>query len=414
MILTFINTIVYNNRMANFIFKVKNSNGEIIQDSFYAENLSDAAMKLEQKGYTLLEIKAQEEVIESVPTTTPEVNFPEKTILSIQEKKDFFNAFYALYKSGHSSFEIFNSIHNSTPNEKIKAICAQILQGVKNGCSLKESMKPCSTALGKAYTMLVVAGEESGKLEDTLSGITKNILIQEKVKNDIISKATYPLIIFFLAILVALIFKTFIFEVFAANMIGAGTSIIFIAIKSLIQIIITFGIIGAIIYSLYKNKEFTSKFVAKLATIQPFKNLILDYTYSNYFSVLSLAYAAGLPISESLYLSSTVVNLPEVTRQLSLVIPRVQQGCELKTALGATMLFSDYAMSQIATGEKSGELEKTLAAIAYDYETKLRVSLDVMLKFLEPIMLGFVGLIVLIIAVYSYNHINKMFMQSFF
>lgn len=400
--------------MAYFIFKVKNSKGEIIQDSFYAENLSDAASKLEQKGYTLLEIKEKIEENIPQPSTNIDVNFSEKTVLSIQEKKNFFNAFYSLYKSGHSTFEIFNAIHNSTPNQKIKSLCAKILQGVKKGYSLKESMRPCTTALGKAYTMLIVAGEESGKLEETLSGITQNILIQEKVKNDVISKATYPLIIFCLAIFVAVFFKTFIFEVFKAKMMVTGTSIAVIAISSGIQILITFGIIGGLAFALYKNKNLTSKIISKLATIKPFKDLIKDYTYSNYFSVLSLAYAAGLPISESLYLSSTVVHIPEDVRQLSQVVPRVQQGCELTTALGATMLFSDYAISQISTGEKAGELEKTLAAVAYDYETKLRVSLDVMLKFLEPLMIVFVGIIVLIVLLFGFGQINEMFTQNFF
>ena len=78
------------------------------------------------------------------------------------------------------------------------------------------------------------------------------------------------------------------------------------------------------------------------------------------------------------------------------------------------MLFSDYAISQIATGEKAGELEKTLAAVAYDYETKLRVSLDVMLKFLEPLMIVFVGIIALIVLLYGFNQINEMFSQNFF
>ena len=400
--------------MAYFIFKVKNSKGEIIQDSCYAENLSEAALKLEQKDYTLLEIK--EKVEENIPAQNinVSVNFSEKTILSIQEKKDFFNAFYSLYKSGHSTFEIFNAIHNSSPNQKIKSICAIILQGVKKGHSLKEAIKPCTTALSKAYTMLIVAGEESGKLEETLSGITNNILIQEKVKNDVISKATYPLIIFCLAVFVAVFFKSFIFEVFTAKMLATGTSIIVIAIKSIFQILLTFGIMGAIAFALYKNKNLPSKIISKLATIKPFKNLIKDYTYSNYFSVLSLAYAAGLPISEALYLSSTVVHIPEEVRQLRQVVPRVQQGCELTTALGATMLFSDYAISQIATGEKAGELEKTLAAVAYDYETKLRVSLDVMLKFLEPLMIVFVGIITLIVLLYGFNQINEMFSQNFF
>ena len=78
------------------------------------------------------------------------------------------------------------------------------------------------------------------------------------------------------------------------------------------------------------------------------------------------------------------------------------------------MLFSDFAMSQIATGEKAGELEKTLAAVAYDYETKLRVSLDVMLKLLEPIMMIIVGIIALIVLAFGYKHFNEMFVQAFF
>ena len=398
--------------MAYFIFKVKNSKGEIIQDSFYAENLSDAASKLEQKGYALLEIKEKNN--ENLSAEVLNMNYSDKMHLSIHEKKAFFSAFHSLYKSGHSTFEVFNLIYSSTPNAKIKSLCAKILQGVRKGYSLKESMKPCSTALSKAYTMLVVAGEESGKLEETLSGIVENIVIQEKVKNDIISKATYPVIIFCLAILVALLFKTFVLEVFAAKMMGTNVSIFVIVIKSCIQILLTFGILGGIVFALYKNKSFMSKLVSKLSSIEPFKSLIRNYAYSNYFSVLSLSYSAGLPLSESLYLSSSVVNLPDATRQLCQVAPRVQQGCELTTALGATMLFSDYAMSQISTGEKSGELEKSLSAIAYDYETKLRVSLDVMLKFLEPLMIVFVGIIALIVLLYGFNQINEMFSQNFF
>ena len=398
--------------MTYFIYKVKNSKGEIIEDSFYAENLSDAATKLEQKGYILLEIKEKNDG--NIPSEALNISYSEEIIFSIKEKKDFFSAFHSLYKSGHSPFEVFNSIYGSTQNPKIKSVCAKILRGIKKGLSLKESMKPCAKTIGIAYTMLIIAGEESGKLEKTLSGIVQNIVLQEKVKNDIISKVTYPCMLFALAILVALIFKTFILEVFAAKSMGTGTSVIIIAIKSLIQIAITFAILGGIIFTLYKNKNFTSKLVNKLTKIKLFKNLIKNYTYSNYFSVLSLAYSAGLPLSESLYLSSTVINLPEDQKELNQVAPRVQQGCELATAIGATMLFSEYAMSQITTGEKAGELEKSLAAIAYDYETQLRVSLDVMLKLLEPIMMILVGIIALIVLYFGYQRFNEAFFQSFF
>ena len=52
--------------------------------------------------------------------------------------------------------------------------------------------------------------------------------------------------------------------------------------------------------------------------------------------------------------------------------------------------------------------------VAYDYETKLRVSLDVMLKLLEPTMMIIVGIIALIVSIFGYKHFNEMFTQAFF
>ena len=386
--------------MANFFYKAKNSKGEIIEGSFHMESLSEAAAHLEKKGYTVLEVKEESR---NMPADFLNVDFSQEMILTIQEKKDFFNSFYSLYKSGHSVLEAFDLIHASTKCARIKSLCTKILHGIKQGHSLKESMKNCSDALGRAYTMLIVAGEESGKLEDVLSEIVKNIMMQEKIKNDVISKATYPAAMFLFAIFVALLFKTFIIEVFNSSIAGAKICIATLAVKSLIQISIVFGIITIAIYLLYKNKSLLAKLASKLIGFAPIENLVKSYLYSNFFSVLALAYSAGISIAESLYLASTVINLKEDTDKLRQATFRVQQGCELTTALGATTLFSDYAVSQIASGEKAGELEKMLKAVAHDYETKLRVALEVILKLLEPTMIILVGIVVLFVAVSGYK-----------
>ena len=60
-------------------------------------------------------------------------------------------------------------------------------------------------------------------------------------------------------------------------------------------------------------------------------------------------------------------------------------------------------MSQVSAGEQAGELEKTLKAVAHDYEARMKLALDVMLKFVEPLMIAFVGLIVLYIVVNAYK-----------
>lgn len=386
--------------MANFFYKAKDKNGKIAQGTFNATSLSDAANKLEQKGFVVLEIK---EEIKKQTANFSNIDFSQKTTLSIQEKKDFFNSFYSLYKSGSSVLQVFELIHDSTKSEKVKALCANILIGIKKGYSLKDSIKPCAKALGTAYAMLIVAGEESGKLEEILSSIIKNLITQEKIKNDVISKSAYPALMFFLAIFVALLFKTFIIEVFTQSASGAKVCIASLALKAAIQIGIVFLAIAGVIYAIYKNKALLSKIISKLIAFKPIGNLVRNYSYSNFFSVLTLAYSAGLSLAEALNLAASVVNMPEDARILKIASARVQQGCELTTALSATNLFSEYAISQISTGEKAGELEKMLHAVSYDYESKLRVSLEVILKLLEPMMIFAVGIIVLIVAINGYK-----------
>ena len=389
--------------MTIFSYKVKNINGQIEQGNITADSITDAAIRLERNGFVVLEIKEKNDSSFISSDYQFDVPYSKKMVLSVREKKEFFNSFYFLYKSGYSILQIFDSMYNSSKNQKIKSLSYKILKGIKKGNSLKDSMKSCHNALGKAYSMLVVAGEESGKLENILSDIIKNITMQEKVKNDIISKITYPVLMFFFAIFVGLLFKTFIIKIFVTKAAGDDICMSGLIISSVLQIFFVFFLIGICIFILYKNKGLLSKITTRLFGFGPIGNLIKNYNYSNFFSVLSLSYAAGLTGSESLYLSNTVVKLPNVAHKLKQAADRVLQGCELTTALGATSLFSDYAISQISAGEQAGELEKTLKAVAHDYESRMKLSLEVMLKIIEPLMIAFVGLIVLYVAVNGYK-----------
>ena len=57
----------------------------------------------------------------------------------------------------------------------------------------------------------------------------------------------------------------------------------------------------------------------------------------------------------------------------------------------------------LVTLNEEQRLEKTLKAVAHDYESRMKLSLEVMLKVIEPLMIAFVGLIVLYVAVNGYK-----------
>ncbi len=396
--------------MSRFFYRVRTGDGEILQDYISASTIADAAVKLEQKGFVVLEIK--EEVRNSDIKT-----FNSSTVvtpLTILEKKEFFNSFYFLYKSGLSVFEIFKSILNSSKNGRIKTLCLHIIKSISQGKSLKESLKNCSNALGLAYAALIASGEESGRLEEVLSGIIKNINKTEEIKSNLISSLTYPVSVFFLAIAVAMLFKFFIFEVFSLRSQSYGQiDTIGLLIAALIKIVIIFAVIFAVLFYIYKNKSLMNKIISFILDIRIFGSILKCYYFSNFFSVLSLAYESGIPVSEGVILANSVIKNPEIHKKIKKTEKMVQEGCELATALGVTELFTGYAISQISAGEKAGELDKVLKTAAHDYENHLDNAIKVMLKLVEPVMIIFVGILVAVIAVNGYrayyNSILSMF-----
>ena len=125
---------------------------------------------------------------------------------------------------------------------------------------------------------------------------------------------------------------------------------------------------------------------------------------------MALSYEAGVPVTEAIVMSNSVVNIPAYKKKLKKSADMVLNGCRVATALAATNLFSGYAMSQVAAGEQSGELDKMFKIVAFDYEEKMDMAIKVMLKLLEPTVMILVGLLVLYIASKGYSaYFNGLF-----
>ncbi len=385
--------------MSDFFYRVKDVNNKIIQGTINAVSISDAAERLEHKGYTVLEIK--EEASNKYSKQEKYTNIGLDTVLTISEKKEFFNSFYFLYKSGLSVIEIFKSMITSTHNQKLKSICLKISKSVERGESLKNSLKKYAKVLGLAYVMLVSAGEESGKLDDVLQGILKALNKEEEIKSKIITAVTYPCIIFLLAIGVALIFKFFVFEMFnkAADGVNAGA----VAISAIIKIVFIYALIGIVVLMIWKNKKILRNIISFFSGFLFISNILKNYYFSNFFTVMALAYESGITAGEALHLANTVINIPSVNRKLNKAEDMVYQGCEMATALGVSDVFSADSISQVSSGEKAGELDKVFKTIAHNYENHLEVALQAALKLIEPVMIGIVGIFVAYIAVNAYK-----------
>ena len=399
--------------MRRYFYNARKTNSETVQDYILAESITDAAIRLEAKGLIVLDIK-EEEAYRPQRNMSYYSNTKVKEF-TITEQKEFFNALYHLYHSGLSIVETFRSIKSSTKNNNISNFCAIIITKLEKGKTLRETLRNHASYLGLAYTMLIAAGEESGKLVEVLEGILKNIKKQEEIKSSLIRSLVYPALILFLALGVGMLFFFFVFKMFnMAAEDGVTTAVMLKLLKAaIVKIIIVYAVIISAIIYVCKNKVILETIKSTVSGFLFFGNILKNYYFANFFNVLALSYQAGVPMTEALSLSASVVNLSEYKNKLKKSQKMVESGCKVATAFASANIFSGYAMSQVSAGEESGELDKMFKIVAHDYEEQLDNAIGIILKLIGPItIIGigiFIGGMVIAFAWKYYNYLMSMF-----
>ena len=117
---------------------------------------------------------------------------------------------------------------------------------------------------------------------------------------------------------------------------------------------------------------------------------------------MQVAYDAGVPIIECLYLANVTLTNHTLKTKIETATLKVQQGQHLSIALRSTRVMPKMILFMIATGEQSGRLGDMLLQATSFIDKKLDGIIDTMTKMIEPIMLIVIGSIVLTLALALY------------
>jgi MSHA biogenesis protein MshG len=121
-------------------------------------------------------------------------------------------------------------------------------------------------------------------------------------------------------------------------------------------------------------------------------------TMSRFARSFALSIRSGVPIVQAL----TVVAQTVDNAYLALRVEQMRDGVErgesiLRTSTNAGV-FTPIVLQMIAVGEESGSLDDLMDEIAQMYEREVDYELKTLSSQIEPILIGFLGVMVLILA----------------
>lgn len=386
---------------------------EVVKGEITASNVKDARDVIRKMGLVPTQIN---EFVDVKAKKSQSISQ-----LSLNEKIDFISTLQILLTSGIPAVESLMFMEQEAARKKIRETSKILKTQIMAGSTFADTMARYPQVFGYIFIGLVKAGEESGELEKTLDRIKDLLTKQANTKSKVIGTLMYPMFVIVLACFVTLIMLMFVFPAFkdmfaqqekalpwiTSMMIMAGDYLktYWYTIPIFILAFIAFCYT---MVSWQPARNLLDKLVLKIPL---FNNLILYSNFSNFLSVMSVSYEAGIPVVDCLHLAVITLTNSVMKNKMSGAIVKVQQGMQVSQALKSTGIVPKMLLFMVATGEQSGRLGDMLDKGVNYLDKILDSIIDTLTKAIEPIMLVVIGSIVLCMALALYLPLFQSYMN---
>lgn len=329
----------------------------------------------------------------------------------------FTKKFETMVRAGLPILETISMIEKQTKHKGFKLIIQDIHNSVESGTTLSDSFEKYSDVFDTVYINLLRAGESSGKVQLFLQKLVINMEKQEKIKSDIKSALTYPIILLIVATAVVVLMMIFVVPVFQdmfANNPGGlpGSTQMVVNISDFmrdplkggvlaVSIISIFFIASFLIKKNYKLRRFWHSIVLKIPL---FGGLVNKSSLAKISMILSNLRAAGVPEMEALDIAANASTNIVIQNSMIDIKRGVFSGEPLsKLFAKSPSIFTPSFIALVSVGEKTGNMEEMYGSIASYYEGEMDVTISRLTSMLEPIMMVFMGVTIggILVAMYT-------------
>jgi len=129
------------------------------------------------------------------------------------------------------------------------------------------------------------------------------------------------------------------------------------------------------------------------------RDLLRRIALARFASTLSSLLRAGIPLIESLEITSRAVGNEDFRLALERIAKeRIARGVSIGDAFRSERVFPNVVTNLMSIGEKAGHLEEILTTLSDFYTSEIDSALKSLVSFIEPVLLIGIGALVAAIA----------------
>lgn len=389
--------------MAAFEYQALDTRGHTVKGILEGDAERQIRSMLRDKGLTPLQVDPIKE--DEQDQKNP---FSFRRRLSAADLSLITRQFATLVHAGLTIEECLNALVEQTESNRVRTILAGVRGRVLEGQSLASGLQAFPSAFPQIYRAMISAGEQSGQLDEVLEKLADYVENRQALRDKLIQAFIYPAMVtlFALAMVVGLM------VVVVPQVIGvfddAGQQLPFLT-RVLISTSNTLragGIwwfVGAGLLFLGVNFAFKQPAVRNrwhrlLLRLPVTGRLVRGLNAERFSSTMGILVSSGIPLLDAMQSGLQVVTNIPMKHAVDDALKQVREGGNLSRALDKAKVFPPLVIHLIASGEATGRLDAMLERAAAAQSRELESWVKTFTALLEPILIIFMGVMVLLIV----------------
>ncbi len=394
--------------MRTYEYELADKTGKVVKGRIDAQNEEAVANRLRSMGMAPIAIHEvsstglQTEI--TIPGFGDRVKLKDLAVMARQ--------LATMISAGLSLLRALSILAEQTESKPLAKALGTVRSDVETGGALSEAMTKHREVFPPLMIHMIRAGEVGGFLERALISVAENYESEVKLRAQIKSAMTYPVMVFIMAILAVVGMLLFIVPVFEQMFTDLGGALpaptqflVFLSgiMKWLAPLLAVVTVVFGIWWRKHKNDDAIRARVQPLTLRLPvfgplFKKVAIARFTRNFGTMLG----AGVPILQALDIVGETSGNYVIELAVRDIQQSVRQGQPLSVPLAKHPVFPPMVVQMISTGEDSGSLEQMLQKVSVFYDQEVEATTEQLTSLIEPLMIAILGTIIggMIVALY--------------
>lgn len=394
--------------MPFYAYKGRNGGGELMQGVLEAADENAVANQLVGLGLIPVEI-AQTRAAKAKGAASDDwvARLTEKkpTTMDVQL---FSRQMYTLLKSGVPIMKGLAGLQESAISKSFGKVIKDLRESLDTGRELSSAMSKHPTIFDHFYLSMVRVGEMTGRLDGVMLRLFEHLEFEREMKNRVKSATRYPMFVIIAMVLAMVVVNIFVIpqfvKVFASFKAELPLMTRILIAGSNFTVEYWYFLLGGAIGAFFGFKAWV-KTPAGLLKWDQYKlkfpiagKIIHKATMARFARSFALSSKSGVPIVQGLTVVSQTVDNAYLCARIEQMRDSVERGDSILRTSVTSGIFTPIVLQMIAVGEESGALDDLMEEIAQMYEREVDYELKTLAAQIEPIMVTFLGVMVLVLA----------------